>query len=203
MYSLEKMPYSYSALEPYIDTRIMELHHAGHQQAYVDGLNAALKKEPSLESIPLPKLIVDLSQVPESVRTAVRNHGGGVLNHTFFWECMTPKSHQLQDSSLLNEITIAFGGFDQFKEQFSSAAKTVFGSGWAWLCVDRSGKLVIVTTANQDSPLSMGLFPLLGLDVWEHAYYLQYLNKRVDYIAAWWHVVNWEKVIERYENVVK
>ncbi len=204
MITLKPLPYSYGALEPYISGQIMELHHAKHQQAYVDGVNSAFEKEPSLAAVSLENLIIDLVQLPESVRVALRNYGGGVINHSFFWECMTPDhySHRRLGHPFFENIDRFFGSFDAFKDQFSTLARTVFGSGWTWLCLDKEGKLIIVVTANQDSPLSIGLIPLLGLDVWEHAYYLQYLNKRVDYISAWWNIVNWAGVVERYEQAV-
>ncbi len=204
MYSLPKLPYSYSALEPYIETQIMEFHHAKHQQAYVDGLNAALLKHPELEEKPLVTLLQDLSAVPEDIRTAVRNHGGGVENHTFFWESMTHRSGGKPVGQSAQHITQFFDSCDQFKAIFTASAKDRFGSGWVWLSVDPSTQhLVLTSTANQDTPLSQGLSPILALDVWEHAYYLQYFNRRVDYVAAWWNVVDWEKVEERYVNVIK
>ncbi len=201
MIILQPLPYTYGALEPFISGKIMELHHAKHQQAYVDGVNAILQKEPSFVINSLENTIINLNTVPESIRTAIRNHGGGVINHTFFWNCMTPDQQKRRriGHPLFETIDTCFGSFDGFKEQFSTAARTVFGSGWAWLCLNHQGALIIITTPNQDSPLSVSLTPLLGLDVWEHAYYLQYFNKRVDYITSWWDIVNWAGVIERYE----
>jgi Fe-Mn family superoxide dismutase len=204
MYSLPSLPYSYGALEPYIETHIMELHHAKHQQAYVDGLNGALVKFPELYEKPLVSLLQNLDSVPESIRTAVRNHGGGVENHTFFWDSMSHNGGGLPVGTSAQHIEKFFDSYDQFKSVFSAAAKDRFGSGWVWLSVDPANQhLVLSSTANQDTPLSQGLTPILGLDVWEHAYYLQYFNRRVDYVTAWWNVVNWEKVEERYSNLLK
>lgn len=199
MYILPELPYAYDALSPIIDTRIMELHHAGHQKAYVDGLNVALSQHPELFKVPLPELLTDLYNLPDDIRVAVQNHGGGVDNHTFFWDCMTPKKDQKVQGPLRDAIIKMWGSFEQFQTDFEAAAKSVFGSGWAWLCVDSQGEIGIITTANQNSPYTLELTPILGLDVWEHAYYLQYVNKRMDYVKAWWHVVNWDKVQERYE----
>lgn len=201
MYSLPRMPYEYGALEPYIEAQIMELHHAKHQQAYVNGLNGALQKHPELFDKPLVELLQNLDAVPEDIRMAVRNHGGGVQNHTAFWHYMKPKGGGQPQGPLADAIKGVFGSFEDFKEQFSTAAKTRFGSGWAWLSVDNNGKLIVSSEANQDTPLSRGHFPVLGLDVWEHAYYLQYFNRRPDYISAWWSVVNWEVAQEQYEGL--
>ncbi len=205
MFVLPSLPYSYGALEPYISGQIMELHHARHQQAYVDGLNSALQKEASLIHVPLETLLRTLPSVPESVRMTVRNHGGGVWNHTFFWECMTPSEVDKKrlGHPFFDAINAQFGSFEFFVDQFLVASRTLFGSGWVWLCIEDSGKLGIISTSNQDCPLSQGLTPLLGLDVWEHAYYLQYYNKRVDYSAAWWNTISWAKVCERYELVTR
>lgn len=202
MYVLPPLPYAYDALEPYIEQEIMELHHKKHQQAYVDGLNAALQKHPGLFHKSLVSLLKNLDEVPADIRTAVRNHGGGVENHTFFWNCMKPHGGGEPSGALRDAIIQTFGSFDAFKEQFDAAAKTRFGSGWAWLVVDKHGKLLIESTANQDTPLSQGFTPILGLDVWEHAYYLQYLNRRMDYITAWWHVVNWVFAEDNYAAAV-
>jgi len=198
MYTLPEMPYSYGALEPYIESQIMELHHAKHQQAYVNGLNAALEKHPALFDKPLVELLKDLDAVPEAIRIAVRNHGGGVENHTFFWHVMAPKAGGQPTGPLADALKECFGSFDAFKSEFETAAKTRFGSGWAWLVKDSEGKLEIMKTSNQDSPLSVGKTPLLCLDVWEHAYYLKYRNLRPDFIEAWWNVVNWERVGENF-----
>jgi len=203
MFTLPKLPYSYGALEPCIEAQIMELHHAKHQQAYVDGLNAAVMQAPALSEKPLAELLKNLDSVPEFVRAAVRNHGGGVENHTFFWDCMTPKGGGQPRGSVLQALKESFNSFEIFQDHFNTAAKSRFGSGWAWLVVDNNGRLTVMSTANQDTPLSQGLSPILGLDVWEHAYYLQYFNRRADYITAWWHLVNWEKVEERYHILIK
>lgn len=203
MYILPKLPYAYGALEPYVEAQIMELHHAKHQQAYVDGLNSALTTAPDLFNKPLVELLKNLDAVPESIRTAVRNHGGGVENHTFFWDCMTPKGGGQPRGPVLQALKESFNSFEIFQDHFNTAAKGRFGSGWAWLVVDNNGRLTIMSTANQDTPFSQGLTPILGLDVWEHAYYLQYFNRRADYITAWWHLVNWDKVEERYHILIK
>ncbi|MGC2310497.1 MAG: superoxide dismutase [Candidatus Babeliaceae bacterium] len=201
MYKLPALPYAYDALEPYIDARTMEIHYTKHHQGYVDNLNKALEKHPTLFEIPLSALLHDLSRVPEDIRTAVRNNGGGDANHTFFWPLMKPHGGGKPIGKVELEITRTFGSFETFKDQFSQAAKSVFGSGWAWLCINKQAKFVIHTTPNQDSPLSADLIPLLGLDVWEHAYYLHYQNRRPDYINAWWHVVNWEQVEENFKTL--
>lgn len=196
-YELPKLPYGYDALEPYIDAKTMELHYTKHHQTYVNKLNEALEKYPKIADKPLDELLGNLGAVPEDIRTAVRNHGGGHANHSFFWTIMgshTADVNKEPSGNLASEIKTAFGDFAQFKEAFTKAAGGVFGSGWAWLVVDEDGKLVITTTANQDSPLMNQQKPVLGLDVWEHAYYLKYQNKRPDYIEAWWNVVNWPAV---------
>lgn len=203
MYELPRLPYAYGALEPYIEAQIMELHHAKHQQAYVNGLNVALEKHPELFNKPLVELLQNLDRVPEDIRTAVRNHGGGVENHTFFWHCMKQNGGGEPKGKVADVIKESLGSFDAFKDEFTKAAKSRFGSGWAWLSVDKSGKLVVTSTANQDTPLSGGLYPILGLDVWEHAYYLQYFNRRPDYVDAWWNTVNWEQVEENYARIVE
>ena len=197
-YTLSPLPYAYGALEPYIEAQIMELHHSKHQQAYVDGLNTALEKHPELFEKPLIELLINLDKVPADIQTAVRNHGGGVYNHMFFWHVMNIKGGGEPVGKSGEAINDVFRSFELFKDQFTTTAKNRFGSGWVWLSIDKSGTLVISSTANQDSPLSGGLIPILGLDVWEHAYYLQYFNRRVDYISAWWNIVNWEYVEERY-----
>ena len=202
MYELPKLPYGYGALEPYIESQIMELHHAKHQQAYVNGLNAALSKHPELFNKSLVELLKDLNSIPEDIRTAVRNHGGGVKNHTDFWNIMKPQGGGEPQGPVGDKIKEVFGSFDVFRDQLNTAAKSRFGSGWAWLSVDNNGKLIVSSTANQDTPLSEGLHPVLGLDVWEHAYYLQYFNRRPDYIDAWWNTVNWEQVEENYHNII-
>jgi Fe-Mn family superoxide dismutase len=194
-YQLPPLPYAYDALEPHIDARTMEIHHTKHHQTYIDKLNAALKGHGTLETISVEKLIRDLNTVPEAIRTAVRNHGGGHANHSFFWPILIKGVKA--GGPAVDAIAKKFGSFDQFKEVFSSSAALIFGSGWAWLAVN-AGELEIVTTPNQDSPVSQGKIPILGIDVWEHAYYLKYQNRRPEYIAAFFNVINWEKVNEHY-----
>ena len=203
-YELPKLPYDYNALEPHIDARTMEIHHSKHHQAYVTNLNNAIKGKADLEKKSVEDLIRDLSSVPEDIRAAVRNNGGGHANHSFFWKIMGPNAGGEPKGKLADDIKSTFGGFDQFKEKFADAGVKRFGSGWAWLIKDSGGKLAIVSTANQDSPL-MGKgvagaegTPILGCDVWEHAYYLNYQNRRPDYIKAWWNVVNWDAVAKNY-----
>ncbi|HLC54601.1 MAG TPA: superoxide dismutase [Candidatus Nanoarchaeia archaeon] len=198
---LPKLNYSYDALEPYIDARTMEIHHAKHHQAYVDKLNAALEKHPKLFEKKVDELLSDLNSVPEDIRTAVRNHGGGHANHSLFWELMTPHAKDKEmKGEVIDEIKKAFGSVDVFKEKFNETALNRFGSGWAWLVLHK-GRLEVYSTANQDSPLMEGKIPLLGIDVWEHAYYLLYQNRRADYIKAWWNVVNWKQVNELFEKM--
>lgn len=197
-YQLPELPYAYDALEPYIDVETMHLHHDKHHNTYVTNLNAAVEKYPELFNKTVEELVTDLASVPEDIRTAVRNNGGGHVNHTMFWEIMGPNAGGEPTGDLKKAIDETFGSFDKFKEEFAKAATTRFGSGWAWLVVGKDGKLSIVSTANQDSPLSDGLTPVLGLDVWEHAYYLKYKNVRPDYIKAFWNVVNWDEVAKRY-----
>lgn len=201
-YSLPSLPYDFGALEPYIDAQTMEIHHDRHHQAYVNNLNAAIEKYPALESKTLTELITSLDSIPEAIRTAVRNNGGGHYNHSLFWEIMKRNGGGQPNGKLGQEINAIFGSFDAFQEQFNTKAKTVFGSGWAWLSVDKTGKLVITATPNQDVPLFDGLQPIMGLDVWEHAYYLQYQNKRPDYINAWWHVIDWQRIEENYRAII-
>lgn len=203
MYQLPPLPYSYDELEPYIEKEIMELHHLKHQQAYVDNLNAALIAYPELQKKPLRELLEQLNKVPEEIRMAVRNHGGGVENHTFFWNVMKPGGGGEPRGSIADALKTTFGSFKAFKDIFTNEAKKRFGSGWAWLSLDQNGKLIVSSTANQDTPLSEGVKPLLGLDVWEHAYYLQYKNRRPDYITAWWHVINWDHVEENFQLEIK
>src|SRR5437667_5597977 len=188
-YTLPSLAYNYGALEPYIDALTMEIHHTKHHQAYIDNLNKALESHPDVQTKLLDDILKNLSAVPESIRTAVRNHGGGHYNHSFFWQLMKPKGGGEPTGIVGDSIKKFFGTVDAFKDSFNTQAKTVFGSGWAWLSVDADGKLIITTTPNQDSPLSQQLQPILGLDVWEHAYYLKYQNRRPDYINAWWHVI--------------
>jgi Fe-Mn family superoxide dismutase len=195
-YQVPPLPYDYDALEPHIDAQTMTLHHDKHHQAYVDKANDALAGGP-LDGKPIEEVIANLGDVPEDKRGAVRNNGGGHLNHSLFWESMSPNGGGAPDGDLGNAIDAAFGSFDAFKEQFEAAGVARFGSGWAWLVVD-GGTLKITSTANQDSPLTDGQTPLLGNDVWEHAYYLKYQNRRPEYLKAWWNVVDWGKVAERY-----
>ncbi|MGH7882596.1 MAG: superoxide dismutase [Candidatus Dormibacteraceae bacterium] len=197
-FELPPLPYDYGALEPYIDRETMELHHDKHHQTYVTKLNAAIEKHPELAAKGMKELISDLSALPEDIRTAVRNNGGQHLNHSIFWKVMAPNAGGRPDGDLGTAIESTFGGFDSFQESFAIAAANQFGSGWAWLYLDQGGKLVVKGFPNGDNPLMEGGAPLLGLDVWEHAYYLKYRNKRPDYISAWWKVVNWPVVVERY-----
>jgi len=199
-YKLPDLPYDFAALEPYIDARTMEIHHGKHHATYVAKLNAALEKHPALAEKPVEELLKALDKVPAEIRTAVRNHGGGHYNHSLFWKFMAPEAGGKPSGVLAKAIEQAFGAFSVFQERFSSAAANLFGSGWAWLAADTSRKLSVVTTQNQDSPISQGLVPLLGLDVWEHAYYLNYQNRRLDYIAAFWNVVNWNQVAANFET---
>lgn len=201
-YTLPPLSYAYDALEPHIDARTMEIHHTKHHQTYIDNLNKALEQYPDQQARPLVALLKNLDSVPEKIRLTVRNHGGGHHNHTLFWTYLSPQGGGNPLAEVAQAIDKKFGSFEKFKEEFNAKAKTVFGSGWAWLCIDQSGELVLMTTANQDSPLSYGCTPLLGLDVWEHAYYLKYQNKRPDYISAWWQVVNWPQVEKNYQSAV-
>jgi Fe-Mn family superoxide dismutase len=198
-FSLPPLPYAYDALEPYIDTLTMQIHHDKHHAAYVTNLNKALEPAPQLAGKSLEELLANnLAVVPESIRTAVRNHGGGVINHNLFWEIMAPKAGGLPTGKLAEAIKSTFGSFDTFKEKFTAAGMGRFGSGWAWLVKTPDNKLDIYSTGNQDTPLSDGKQPLLTLDVWEHAYYLKYQNRRNEYVAAWWNVVNWPEVEKRF-----
>lgn len=197
-YELPKLAYDYSALEPYIDVQTMEIHHSKHHQTYINNLNAALEKRPELADKDLQSLLEDLSSVPEDIRAAVRNNGGGHANHKMFWLCMSPNGGGEPTGELAEAINSAFGDLGGFKDMFAKAGATRFGSGWAWLCIGGSGNLTITSTPNQDNPVSEGLKPILGLDVWEHAYYLKYQNRRPDYISAWWSVVNWDQVAANY-----
>jgi Fe-Mn family superoxide dismutase len=192
------LPYDYAALEPYIDAQTMQIHHGKHHQAYVNNLNAALDKHPEWHQKSLEELLRGINSVPEDIRTAVRNNAGGHHNHSLFWMIMAPKGGGEPSGKLADAIGKAFGGFAKFKETFSNAGATRFGSGWAWLATS-GGRIEVYSTANQDSPLMEGKIPLLGLDVWEHAYYLKYQNRRPDYIAAWWNVVSWPEVAKRFE----
>ena len=196
-FELPKLAYAYDALEPHIDARTMEIHHSKHHNTYVTNLNAAVEKTPELAGKSLESLLSDLNAVPEAVRGVVRNHGGGTFNHNLFWEVMGPNAGGAPKGELAKAIDSSFTSFDAFKAEFEKAATTRFGSGWAWLVKKDSG-LAVVSTANQDSPLSDGLAPILGIDVWEHAYYLKYQNRRPEYITAFWNVINWEAVAARF-----
>lgn len=200
-HSLPPLPYAYDAIEPHIDARTMEIHHSKHHQGYVNNLNNALEGHDDLAALSVGDLISALDAVPESIRTAVRNNGGGHSNHSLFWSVMSGQGGGVPSGSLGSAIDAAFGSFDEFKAAFSKAAATRFGSGWAWLSVDSSGALHVSSTANQDSPLMSGQTPILGLDVWEHAYYLNYQNRRPDYIAAFFSVVNWGQVEANFSAV--
>ena len=196
-FTLPPLPYAPDALEPHIDKMTMEIHHGKHHNAYVTNLNKALESAPALQNKSLEELLANnCAIVPENIRTAVRNNGGGHINHSMFWEIMKPHGGGPPQGELAKGIESTFGGFDTFKEKFNAAATTRFGSGWAWL-VAQGGKLDIISTANQDSPVLEGKYPVMGLDVWEHAYYLKYQNRRPDYIAAWWNVVNWDAIAAR------
>jgi Fe-Mn family superoxide dismutase len=197
-HSVPPLPYDYNALEPHIDEQTMRIHHDKHHAAYVNNLNAALEKHPELASRSVEQLVNGINTVPEDIRTAVRNNGGGHINHTMFWEIMGPGKGGAPTGRIGDAIKSSFGDFEKFKIQMNDAGVKRFGSGWAWL-IDAGGKLVIESTANQDSPLMDGKKPLLGIDVWEHAYYLKYQNRRPDYLAAWWSVVNWDAVNARFK----
>lgn len=197
-YELPALPYSTDALEPHIDARTMEIHHGRHHKTYVDKLNAALEGHAELASQSIEALIANIEKVPENIRGAVRNNGGGHVNHSLFWQIMSPDGGGEPTGELAGAINDTFGSFEKFQEEFANAAINRFGSGWAWLVVKKDGNLAVINTLNQDSPLMDGHTPVLGLDVWEHAYYLKYQNKRPDYIQAWWNVVNWDEVNKRY-----
>jgi superoxide dismutase, Fe-Mn family len=200
-FSLPPLPFPSDALEPHVDKMTMEIHHGKHHNAYVTNLNKALESAPDLGSKSLEELLANnCAIVPESIRTAVRNNAGGHINHSMFWQIMGPKAGGQPTGKVAEAIKSAFGGFDQFKEKLAAAGVGRFGSGWAWLLKDKAGKLEITSTANQDSPVMEGKYPVLGLDVWEHAYYLKYQNRRPDYIAAWWNVVNWNEVEKRFTS---
>jgi Fe-Mn family superoxide dismutase len=198
-HQLPPLPYDFAALEPHIDAQTMQIHHGKHHAAYVNNLNAALEKHESLQGRSAEDLIRDLAAVPEDIRTAVRNNGGGHVNHTMFWEIMGPGKGGAPTGAIGEAITSTFGSFDAFKEQLNKAGVGRFGSGWAWL-VESNGKLSIESTANQDNPIMEGKKAILGVDVWEHAYYLKYQNRRPDYLAAWWNVVNWDAVNKRFKG---
>jgi Fe-Mn family superoxide dismutase len=202
-HTLPELPYAHNALEPHIDAQTMQIHHGKHHATYVNNLNAALEKYADLQAQSAEDLIRDLNSVPAEIRTAVRNNGGGHVNHTLFWQLMKAGGGGQPSGDLAKDIAATFGSFDAFKEQLGKAGLGRFGSGWAWLCVDTGKKLCICSTPNQDNPIMKGVAecpgaPILGVDVWEHAYYLKYQNRRADYLAAWWNVVNWTKVEELY-----
>jgi len=200
-YELPMLPYEYDSLEPYIDAMTMEIHHGKHHKAYVDKLNVAVEKHIDFFDKPIEELLENISKIPEDIRMAVRNNGGGHANHSLFWTLLTDNKEKNEFKGKISKIIAEkFGSFEKFKEGFTNAALNRFGSGWAWLVVDKNNELSIVSTANQDSPITEGLKPILGLDVWEHAYYLKYQNKRADYINGWWNVINWSKVNELYEK---
>ncbi len=201
-YILPQLPYPYNALEPYIDTRTMEIHHQKHHQGYIDKLNASLERYPWLFNKTIEQLLENISQVPEDIRQSIINNGGGHYNHSLFWKIMAPPVQVgggQPSGALAEAIDSTFGSFTSFREQFTETALNRFGSGWAWLVKDKSNNLKVYSTPNQDSPLMEGYLPLLGLDVWEHAYYLLYQNRRADYINAWWNLVNWPEVERRYQ----
>ncbi|MFM5510079.1 superoxide dismutase [Aeromonas rivipollensis] len=201
-HTLPALAYAYDALEPHIDALTMEIHHSRHHQTYITNLNGALAELPELAALPVDELLARFDSLPASVQGAVRNHGGGHANHSLFWQVMSPQGGGEPGGELAEAINRDLGGLDAFKQAFTQAALSRFGSGWAWLVVDQSGKLQVVSSANQDSPLMEGLVPVLGLDVWEHAYYLKYQNKRPDYIAAFYNVVNWPEVARRYQQAL-
>ena len=200
-FELPKLDYSYDALEPYFDAETMEVHHSKHHQGYTDKLNAALSEHTELAEQSAERIITNLDSVPEEIRQAVRNSGGGYINHNLFWQTLTPpkEGQELPDIDITHEIKNKYGSYESFVETFTAAASSHFGSGWIWLVVDKDGQLEITTTVNQDSPFTDGKTPILTLDVWEHAYYLKYQNRRPEYIEAWWNIVNWQKVNELYE----
>ena len=200
-FKLPELKYAYDALEPHIDKQTMEIHHTRHHQTYVDNLNKALEGHDKFKEINIWELIRDLNSVPDDIKTAVRNNGGGHLNHTLFWSIMSPDGGGNPVGKVAKKIDENLGGFEKFKEDFKKAALGRFGSGWAWLVVNKEGNLEVVSTANQDNPITEGLSPILGIDVWEHAYYLKYQNKRPDYVDAFWNVVDWNKVEEKYNSV--
>ena len=197
-YELPPLPYPFNALEPHIDAKTMEIHHDKHHQAYITNANNALKDHPDLAAKPVDELIANLSQVPESIRTVVRNNAGGHSNHSFFWQIMAPNAGGAPKGKLAEAITATFGSVDAFKEKLQAAGASRFGSGWAWLVVNKEGKLEITSTPNQDSPIMEGLKPVIGVDVWEHSYYLLYQNRRPDYLKAWWNVVNWDEAEKNF-----
>ncbi|MEP6689698.1 MAG: superoxide dismutase [Gemmatimonadaceae bacterium] len=199
-FTLPPLPYDFGALEPHIDAKTMEIHHGKHHQAYVNNLNAAIEKAPELADKSLDQLMRDINSIPEAVRAAVRNNGGGHWNHSMFWQIMAPNAGGEPGGALADKIGATFGDFAKLKEQLNAAGVSRFGSGWSWLIADGQGGLSIASTPNQDNPLMDGKTVILGVDVWEHAYYLKYQNRRPDYLAAWWNTVNWPEVTRRYEE---
>ena len=198
---LPKLSYGYDALEPVIDAKTMEIHHSKHHAGYTNKLNAALEKHPDLDSMSIEKLLTGLDDVPEDIRTAVRNNGGGFYNHSLYWEVMAPGGASKPSEELSKMINQTFSSLEELQELFSKEAVDRFGSGWAWLVSDANKDLEILSTSNQDSPISLGLTPILGIDVWEHAYYLNYQNNRAEYVKAWWDIINWDVVSQNYKNV--
>ncbi|WP_054685914.1 superoxide dismutase [Rhodothermus marinus] len=201
-FTLPPLPYPYDALEPYIDAQTMEIHYTKHHQGYVNNLNKALEGYPELQNKSIEELLRGINEIPEAIRTAVRNNGGGHANHSLFWTIMKPNGGGEPTGELAEAIKATFGSFEAFKEKFSAEAAGRFGSGWAWLVVDENGKLQVYSTPNQDSPYMQGHTPILGLDVWEHAYYLKYQNRRAEYIQNWWNVVNWDQVAQYYKEAL-
>jgi Fe-Mn family superoxide dismutase len=202
MHTLPKLTFAYDALEPHVDARTMEIHYTKHHQTYVDKLNAALEKYPELQALTVEELLQDMSKVPAEIKTAVQNHGGGHANHSLFWSILTPDSSGKPSGELADALSKTFGEFTKFTEKFNAAATNRFGSGWAWLVVKKDKSLAVISTANQDSPIMDGHVPVLGLDVWEHAYYLKYQNRRPEYIAAFWNVIKWQEVEKRFTEAM-
>ncbi|HOB16311.1 MAG TPA: superoxide dismutase [Defluviitoga sp.] len=201
-FELPKLPYAYDSLEPYIDARTMEIHYTKHHATYVNKLNEALAKHPELMNKGIEDLLKDLDNIPSDIREAVRNNGGGHYNHTLFWNIMGPNGSRKPVGKLAQALEKTFGNFEKFKSEFSNSAINRFGSGWAWLVMDNYGHLAVMSTPNQDNPISVGLSPIFGIDVWEHAYYLKYQNRRAEYIESWWNVVNWDEVEKRYLSLL-
>ena len=199
-FTLPPLPYAYDALSEYIDAETMTLHHDKHHASYVENLNEAIALHPELGGMTIEELLSNLDEIPEDIQTTVRNNGGGHANHTMFWSIMTPDSSGEPTGAIAEAIDDTFGDFETFQQEFNDAGKNQFGSGWAWLILDSDGNLAVTNTANQDSPISDGSYPIMGNDVWEHAYYLKYQNKRADYLDAWWNVVNWDEVNQRFER---
>lgn len=199
---LPPLPYAYDALEPHLDARTLEIHYSKHHQAYLNGLNKTIEPYAQLHALEIHQLLADLAQIPEPIRQAVVNFGGGAYHHDLFWRMMSPDGHRTPRGQLATAIDAQFGSYDSFRQTFSKVAATFFGSGWVWLCADADGVLSVVSTSNQDSPVSRGLEPLLGVDVWEHAYYLKFQNRRTEFIEAWWQVVDWAYAHERYAAII-